>query len=125
MYNKLTQKEYQIMRYIWDNDYGITLSELCACSKENDDELKAQTVNTHIYHLIEKGFVRSEGSQRKHCYYPRILRAEYDCYLANQIVEQMFDNSLKKFVAAYIGDRLFTEKEVTELKALIKRKKGN
>lgn len=125
MYNKLTQKEYQIMRYIWDNDNGITLSELCACAKDSGDELKAQTVNTHVYHLIEKGFVRSEGSQRKHCYYPRVLRAEYDCYLANHIVRNMFDNSLKKFVAAYIGNRLFTEKEVRELKALIKKKKEN
>lgn len=125
MYNRLTNKEYEIMRYIWDNDDGITLSELCACAKDNDDELKPQTVNTHIYHLIEKGFVRSEGSQRKHCYYPKVPRAEYDSYLANRIVRQVFGGSLKKFIAAFALNRSLTGKEVSELKALIKKKKEN
>ncbi len=123
MHNRLTNKEYEIMRYVWENDDGITLSELCACAKYNNDELKPQTVNTHIYHLIEKGFVRAEGSQRKHCYFPRISRAEYDNFLANHIVRQVFDGSLKKFVSAFSWNRSLTEKEVSELKALIKKKK--
>ncbi len=123
MYNKLTNKEYEIMRYIWDNDDGLTLSELCTYANHDDCCMKPQTVNTHLFHLIEKGFVRAEGSQRKHCYFPLVPRAEYDCYLANRIMGQVFDGSLRKFISALTRDRALTDKEVSELKALIKKKK--
>lgn len=124
MYNKLTNKEYEIMRHIWDNDDGLTLSELCTYANHDDCVMKPQTVNTHLFHLIEKGFVRAEGSQRKHCYFPRVPRAEYDCYLANHIITNMFDGSIKKFITALTMNRPLTEQEISELKALIKKKKG-
>jgi Predicted transcriptional regulator len=87
-----------------------------------NNKFQKQTVNTHLRHLIEKGFVRSEGEDRKHLYYPLTPRAEYDNVLAAHIVEQLFDGSLKKFVAALTSNRSLTSQEICELKALIKKR---
>lgn len=122
MFDKLTKKEYEIMRYIWDDDEGIAFGELYTYIHLDNASISPQTLNTHLHHLIEKGFVRAEGTTRKQLYYPVVPRTEYDHLLANRIVEQLFDGSLKKFVSALTLDRTLTEKEVRELKALIKRK---
>lgn len=122
MFGKLTEKEYNIMKYIWDNPEGITFNEVYVYANAGDSKLKRQTVNTHLCHLIEKGFVRSEGEERRHLYYPVVPRAEYDNMLAERVVEQLFDGSLKKFVAALTSNRSLTSQEISELKALIKRR---
>lgn len=122
MYGKLTEKEYTIMKYFWDNPEGVTFNEVYIYVNANGPKLQRQTVNTHLRHLIEKGFVKSEGEERRHLYYPLIARAEYDSMLAEHVVEQLFDGSLKKFVAALTSNRSLTSQEVSELKALIKRR---
>lgn len=124
MFDKLTKKEYEIMRYIWENDDGISFGELYTYASLDNDTTSPQTLNTHLCHLIEKGFVRSEGTARKHLYYPIVGRTEYDNQLANRIVDQLFDGSLKKFVSALTLNRALTDKEARELKALIKKKGG-
>ncbi len=122
MFGKLTEKEYTIMKYIWDNPEGVTFNEVYIYANTGDSRLQRQTVNTHLHHLIEKGFVKAEGEERRHLYYPLIPRAEYDNMLAEHVVEQLFDGSLKKFVAALTSNRSLTSQEVSELKALIKRR---
>lgn len=122
MFDKLTKKEYEIMRYIWENDEGMSFGELYTYVHLDMDSISPQTLNTHLGHLIEKEFVKAEGTARKRLYYPLVPRTEYDYLLANRIVEQLFNGSLKKFVSAFTLNRALTEKEVRELKALIKRK---
>lgn len=122
MYGKLTEKEYGIMKYIWDNPEGITFSEIFTYANIGKNKSQKQTVNTHLCHLIEKGFVKAEGEDRRHLYYPIFPRDEYDNMLASHVVEELFDGSLKKFVAALTSNRSLTSQEVSELKALIKRR---
>ncbi len=122
MYGKLTEKEYNIMKCIWDNPEGVTFNEIFTYANSGGSRFQKQTVNTHLRHLIEKEFVRAEGEDRKHLYYPLFPRAEYDNILATHIMNQLFDGSLKKFVAALTSNRSLTSQEVSELKALIKRK---
>lgn len=124
MFDKLTKKEYEIMRYVWENDDGISFGELYTYASLDNDTNSPQTLNTHLSHLIEKGFVKSEGTARKHLYYPLVPRTEYDNQLANRIVDQLFDGSLKKFVSALTLNRALTDKEARELKALLKKKRG-
>lgn len=61
MFGKLTEKEYTIMKYIWDNPEGVTFNEVYIYANTGDSRLQRQTVNTHLHHLIEKGFVKAEG----------------------------------------------------------------
>lgn len=122
MYGKLTEKEYGIMKCIWDNPEGVTFNEIFTYANMGDTQFQRQTVNTHLRHLIEKGFVKVEGEDRRHLYYPIVPRAEYDNMLAEHVVEQLFDGSLKNFIAALTSNRSLTSREVSELKALIRRR---
>lgn len=122
MYGKLTEKEYGIMKSIWENQEGITFNEIFTYANLGETKFQRQTINTHLRHLIDKGFVRVEGEDRRHLYYPNVARVEYDNMLAEHIVEQLFDGSLKNFVAALTSNRSLTSQEVSELKALIKRR---
>lgn len=122
MFGKLTEKEYNIMRYIWENEDGVTFNEIFTNANLGKKSLQRQTINTHLHHLIEKGFVYAEGSDRKHLYYPNIPRAEYDNILATHVVTELFDGSLKKFVSALTSNRSLTDQEISELKSLIKRR---
>lgn len=122
MYGKLTEKEYGIMKYIWDNPEGVTFNEIFTYANMGDAQSQKQTINTHLRHLIEKGFVKVEGEDRRHLYYPIVPRAEYDNMLAEHVVEQLFDGSLKNFIAALTSNKSLTSREVSELKALIRRR---
>lgn len=122
MYGKLTEREYDIMKYIWDNPEGVTFNEIFTYSNTGDTKFQRQTVNTHLRHLIDKEFVKAEGKERRHLYYPIFPRTEYENLLAEHVVNQLFGGSLKNFVAALTSNRSLTNQEVSELKALIKRK---
>lgn len=52
-----------------------------------------------------------------------IPQEKYDSFLAEHIVGELFDGSLKKFVSALTTERGLTDLEISELKSLI-RKKG-
>lgn len=123
MFDQLTKKEYEVMKLIWENDDGISFSELCEYAKLEHDPISAQTINTHLTHLIEKKFVAAEGPRRKRLYYPLVPRSEYDNLLARRIVKELFNGSLKNFVSAFTLNEGLTEREVLALKALL-RKKG-
>ena len=123
MFGALTEKEYEIMSYIWENEDGMSFNEIFTSANMGDTPLRRQTVNTHVHHLIEKGFVKAEGADRRRLYYPLVPRDEYDNQLANNIVNQLFKGSLKNFVSALTSNRNLTDKEISELKALIRKKK--
>ena len=123
MFGELTNKEYELMRHIWTGTDGVTFNEIFTHMNQKNPTLKRQTVNTHLVHLIKKGFVRSEGPERKRLYYPMIPQEKYDSFLAEHIVGELFDGSLKKFVSALTTERGLTDLEISEVKSLI-RKKG-
>lgn len=123
MFNELTRKEYDVMKLIWENSDGISFSELCEYAKLENDSISAQTINTHLVHLIEKNFVKAEGIRRKRIYFPLVPRSEYDNLLARRIVKELFDGSLKKFVSAFTLSEGLTREETLALKTML-RKKG-
>lgn len=121
MFESLTNKEFDVMKLLWENNDGITYKELCNFIQLENDSISPKTINTHLIHLIDKGFVRAEGIRRKRLYFPKISRSEYDEFLARRIVNQLFEGSLKKFVSAFTLTEGLTEREVLALKALLEQ----
>ena len=121
MFESLTNKEFDVMKLLWENNDGITYKELCNFIQLENDSISPKTINTHLIHLIDKGFVRAEGIRRKRLYFPKISRPEYDEFLARRIVNQLFEGSLKKFVSAFTLTEGLTEREVLALKALLEQ----
>lgn len=124
MIGSLTNKECELMKLLWENKDGITFKELCDSIKAENHSVSPKTINTHLTHLIDKGFVRAEGVKRKRLYYPQILQSEYENRLARHIVEQLFEGSFNNFVSAFTFSEGLTEREALALKALLEKKEG-
>lgn len=121
MFNNLTQKQYEVMKYIWEHEGGISFHEICTLVNMGEDPSARQTINDHLCQLVKKEFVKYEGVKRKRLYYPLVSRTEYDNQLARHIVDQLFGGSLKNFVSAFTLNHGLTEREVIALKALIRK----
>jgi len=121
IYQELTIKEYEIMKIIW-SEQGVTFSEIHDYASSLRKNLSRQSINGYIQNLSNKGFIRSEGEDRHKIYYPAISKADYDKFLSNNILNQLFDGSIKKFVAALSGEDKLTEQTTKELRQILKRK---
>lgn len=121
MIESLTNKELDIMKLLWESTNGITYKGLCNSIQSKNDSISPKTINTHLIHLIDKGFVRAEGVRRKRLYFPKISRPEYDKFLAQRIVNQVFEGSLRNFVSAFTFNEELPESEVLALKALLEQ----
>jgi len=119
----LKPNEYEIMKFIWENEVdGVTFGEIHNHANNLGKELSRQRINSYIQILMEKGFVKAEGEERRKIYYPLIPKLEYDSLVANDVLEQLFEGSLKKFVTALTGGQSLPDKTARELKAILKKR---
>lgn len=119
----LKSKEHEIMLFIWQNeDTGVAFSEIHNYVNGIGNPLARQTVNTYIQRLIQKKFVKAEGEERHKIYYPVIPKKDYDSALAKDVVDQLYDGSLQKFISALTGNRSLSEKEIKELKTILQKR---
>lgn len=123
MINNLKPKEYEVMKFIWENEtVGVTFGEIHDHANGLGKELTRQRTNAYIQVLMEKGFLKAEGLERRKIYYPLIPKHEYDSQVANEVIEQLFEGSLKKFVSALTGGQSLPEKTARELKVILKKR---
>jgi len=119
---ELKPKEYEIMKLIWENEIcGVTFGEIHDHANCLGREISRQRTNSYIHCLIEKGFLKANGEERRKIYYPLISKHEYDSLVANDVLEQLFEGSLKKFISALTGGEPLPEKTARELKAFLKK----
>ena len=118
----LKSKEYEIMKFIWENEiHGLTFGEIHEYANNLGKELSRQRLNCYLQTLIEKGFIKAEGEDRRKIYSPIIAKQDYDNKIANHVLDSMFDGSLKSFISALTGGQSLSEKSVKELKAIFKK----
>ena len=110
---RLTESEYRFVKIIWDNQPmpSSQLVEQCA-------QLfgwKKSTTYTTLKRLCEKEVLKNENSTVT----ALISRAEAEKYRSSHIVNEAFDGSLPKFIAAFMQDKKLTQQEAEALKAMI------
>jgi len=119
----LKSKEYEIMKFLWENEVeGVTFGEIHDHANSLGKEITRQRSNAYIQKLMEKSFIKAEGAERRKIYYPLIPKQEYDNAIANVVLDQLFEGSLKKFVTALTGGQSLPDKTARELKAILKKK---
>ena len=117
----ILSKEFEIMKPIWESNNGITYKELCNSLRLENSADTPKATNAHLFNLVKKGFVRIEGSRRKHLYFPQISRQEYDEFLARRTINQLFEGSFQRFVSAFSLSEGLTKQEVLALKELLEQ----
>lgn len=110
---KLTESEYRFVKIIWDNQ-PMPSALLVEKSREILD-WKKSTTYTMLKRLCEKGVLQNQNSVVT----ALISRGEVEKYQSDHIVNETFNGSLPKFIAAFMQDKKLTKEEAESLKQLI------
>jgi predicted transcriptional regulator len=114
---KLCESDFRVASIVWDNE-PLGSGELVKLCK---DKLgwKKSTTYTVLKKLCEKGVLKNEASVVT----ALVGREEVQKYESVQLMQKAFDGSIPQFIAAFMGDRKLSEKEVEDIKRLIDRYK--
>ena len=116
----LSETEYKIMRYIWDQNLDMFPARFILKSfDEQGYHWAGQTVNTYLEHLVKKNALafRMQGHQK--VYYPTMSHRLYRSFWLKKIILQNFDNGMDDLIAAL--DDLKEEFNLPQKQELIRR----
>ncbi|MDE5699874.1 MAG: BlaI/MecI/CopY family transcriptional regulator [Lachnospiraceae bacterium] len=117
---EMSQSESLIMDYLWKNDGGKGFSEIMEyLNGELHKNWKKQTINTFIRHLIDKGLIAADASQKSRRYSAALTPAQYARGKANKILADYYDGSVEVFISALTGGKQLSKKLVDELQGLV------
>ena len=116
----LTATTKVIMNYLWDFPDGISFREIYNhFTEEKGKDWKRQTLYTYLTILMDQGFLRTEGTRRRTTYIPAISHDAYRELLAKRVLEDAYDNSIGKFVAAYTRSNEITKEQADAIIAIL------
>ena len=119
---RLPESELEIMMIIWEYNRPVNRMEIEERLKK---DVAAPTILSFLNRLEAKGFVSVEKIGKINWYTPLVKEEEYLQKESRNILQKMYQNSLKNFVTAlYDGDGL-TSQDLEELKAFIEEKSSD
>ena len=103
---------------IWDNEplSSGELVKLC----EQELKWKKSTTYTILRRLCERGIFRNENGTVS----SMMSKNEFNAVQSEKFVEETFDGSLPKFLAAFSMQKKLSEKEIEELQKFIDERRG-
>lgn len=117
---EMSQSESLIMDYLWKNDGGKGFSEIMEyLNGELHKNWKKQTINTFIRHLIDKGLVSADTSQKSRRYSAALTPTQYARGKAKKILADYYDGSVEVFISALTGGKQLSGKVADELRGMI------
>ena len=112
---RLGEVESAFAALIWDNE-PLTSSRLVELCGEKLD-WKKSTTYTVLRRLCQKGIFQNENGVVT----ARVSREEFAERQSREFVDQAFDGSLPKFLAAFTSRARLSPQEVRELEEIIRR----
>lgn len=118
---EMSQSESLIMDFLWKNDGGKGFSEIMEyLNGELHKNWKKQTINTFIRHLIDKGLISADTSQKSRRYSAALTPTEYARGKADKILADFYDGSVEVFLSALTGGKKLSRELVDELDKMMK-----
>lgn len=118
---EMSQSESLIMDFLWKNDGGKGFSEIMEyLNGELHKNWKKQTINTFIRHLIDKGLISADTSQKSRRYSAALTPTEYARGKADKILADFYDGSVEVFLSALTGGKKLSRELADELDKMMK-----
>lgn len=120
-FSGLSSTQTKIMEQLWKIEQPLSLKEITEFLNEQlDKNWKQQTVGTYLTQLQKVGMIKANKRfSNLYLYFPSYTKEEYLEKCAYNFIEQVFDNSLSSFMAAFTKEGKISKKEAEELKKLI------
>lgn len=117
---RLPDSELDLMLVLWKKNRFMTRSEIEEeiCRKK---KLAPTTILTLLSRLEKKKFVRVRKEGRANSYHWMVSEHEYQQQEGRGILEKLYGNSLKNFVATLYQGRQIDDRELKELEDFLKK----
>ncbi|MDD4374425.1 MAG: BlaI/MecI/CopY family transcriptional regulator [Bacteroidales bacterium] len=119
---KPTDAELEILRVLW-KEGGSTvriINEILNAKRE----VGYTTTLKFLQIMEQKGMVKVDRSSRTHLYSALIREDETQKHLLDQLLQSAFGGSAKKLVMQALGNNKTSQKELEDIKNLIKQLEG-
>ncbi|QAT42999.1 BlaI/MecI/CopY family transcriptional regulator [Aminipila luticellarii] len=117
----LPAAQLEVMLAVWEADEPITRNEIQR--KLPDSQWKITTLNTLLNRLTQNGFLNFGHRGKEYVYSPLVTKDEYVAFEGKSILKNLYDNSIKKFVASVCNSSDLTEQEISSLQTLLSKLK--
>ena len=111
---KLSDTEMEIMKVIWGLATPVTISQLLSVFENH--KWKIQTMASFLTRLGEKGLITVDKQYKSNRYSAAITEQRYNQLEALNVLNTMYDGSVKGFLSALYGDGDIELKEVENLR---------
>lgn len=110
---RLGEIESRFVELIWQREPIASGDLVMLCEQELN--WKKSTTYTVLRRLCQKGILRNEDAVVT----SRIKKQEYMARCSEQVLEDTFEGSLPRFVAAFMSRKKLSRKQIQEIQKLI------
>ena len=123
MIERIPDAELEVMLVLWHSSSPLTVGEITNTLTESRP-WKSGTVHGLLARLEERGFVACDKSEYKHRFSPIVSEEDYRKGEEKTLMHRFFGGSAKRMIASLLDADGLSDKDLEELTALLKRKKG-
>lgn len=115
---RLPDAELAVMQAIWEvgGEVSRGRSRRGALASHG---WSANTVNTYLIRLCEKGFLSSRREGRNNLYTPLVSKDRYLEFESRSVLKRLYGGSLGSFVAALNAEKPLEQSEIDELRQFL------
>ena len=114
---RLPDAELSVMQAVWDVGGEVGRGDIEGALAPHG--WSANTVNTYLTRLCDKGFLASLREGRNNLYTPLVSRDRYLEFESRSVLKRLYGGSLGSFVAALNAEQPLEQREIDELRQFL------
>lgn len=119
---KLPDSELDVMIALWNGHQEMTRSEIEEFMNQKK-KLAPTTILTLLSRLEKKNFVSVKKEGKANLYSALVTQEEYQQQEGKHVLEKLYDNSLKNFVATLYQGKKIDQNDIEELESFLQELK--
>ena len=119
---KLPDSELDVMIALWNGHQEMTRSEIEEFMNQKK-KLAPTTILTLLSRLEKKNFVSVKKEGKANLYSALVTQEEYQQQEGKHVLEKLYDNSLKNFVATLYQGEQIDQNDIEELESFLQELK--
>ena len=114
---RLPDAELAVMQAIWDKGGEAGRGDIEGALAPHG--WSANTINTYLTRLCDKGFLTSRREGRNNVYTPLVSKDKYLEFESRSVLKRLYGGSLGSFVAALNAEQPLEQCEIDELRQFL------
>ena len=114
--SKITDSELEVMKLLWRAESELSITEIRETLHQSKGWEPA-TIKTLVARLVNKGVVRQEKRGVFH-YSPLIREQDYNAWATDELIDRVYNGSVRNLVAALVHSDGLTKEDIEELRGM-------